>query len=85
MADKPAVGTIGPDGSYELETAGVKGALVGFHKIRIVSQELAKDETDTMPASLIPDRYNRPKTSGLTEEVKAGDGNLIDLKLTTNP
>jgi hypothetical protein len=79
----PAVGTIAEDGAYELTTAGVDGAIVGTHKVRVISQELPKDETDTFPPSLIPSRYNNEQTSGFVVEVKEGTTNSIDLPLSS--
>lgn len=79
----PAVGGIDEEGQFELETAGVRGALVGFHKIRIESRRPPRDETDTWPPSLIPARYENPVSSGLTAEVKADEKNVIDLQLSS--
>jgi len=74
-----------PKGQFELTTAGVKGALVGFHKIAVEARKAPKNETDTMPPSLIPARYHNPATSGLSVEVKKGEKNLIDLRLKSKP
>ncbi len=85
----PAVGTIGPDGHYELETTGnrgvVKGAAVGHHKVRVDIRAEPRDEKDTLPQSLIPTKYNNPETSGLEFDVVAGKDNVIDIPLSTKP
>lgn len=76
-----AVGEIQPDGSYTLVTAGQAGAPVGFHKVKVTARAEPKDETDTLPESLIPMRYENPDASGLTAEVKANQSNTIHLPL----
>ncbi|MBN2295229.1 MAG: hypothetical protein JXM70_22555 [Pirellulales bacterium] len=78
----PAVGRIDSEGRYTLKTAGEDGAIVGFHKVRIEARREPRNEMDTMPPSLVPERYMNPDTSGLTFEVKAGEENKIDLPLT---
>ena len=77
-----ATATIGADGTYTLTTAGAPGAMVGWHEVRIISQQEPRDETDTDPASLIPKRYNQPETSELRFEVQAIESNVIDIPLT---
>jgi hypothetical protein len=72
-------------GHFDVTTAGVKGALVGSHKIRVEARAKPKDETDTMPPSLIPAKYNNPSTSGLHADVKADQKNVVDLALESKP
>jgi hypothetical protein len=82
----PAVGGIDSTGHYELSTdrqSDGDGAVVGFHQVRIIANEPAKDAMQSMTPSLIPLRYNNEATSGLHFEVKAGQENDIDLPLTT--
>ena len=85
----PAVSTIDENGHYELETAGkrdpIKGAAVGFHKVRLDIKAKPRDEKDTLPPSLIPTKYNDPNKSGLRYEVVAGKDNVIDIPLLTAP
>ena len=81
----PAVGFTNDQGEYELVTATVKGAIVGHHKIRVEARAEPKDETDTFPPLLTPDRYANEATSGLTAEVKAGEHNVVNLPLTKLP
>lgn len=76
-----AVGAIGPDGKYELVTAQVKGAMVGKHTVMVESRAQPKNEMDTLPALLVPEKYTRHETSGLKQEVVAGKANEINLKL----
>jgi hypothetical protein len=80
---KGAAGVAASDekGHYEVTTAGVKGALVGSHKIAVEARKRPKDGTDTLPPSLIPTRYNNPSTSGLATEVKKDQKNVVDLPL----
>lgn len=81
-----AVGTIDSEGHYRLKTAGVEGAIVGFHKVGVyaLKQEPA-DETAPPPPPLIPPKYFNPETSGLRAEVIAGQENEIDFPLRSGP
>ncbi len=79
----PAVGVIQSDGSYALETAGVAGALVGKHRVRIVARNVVVNQLDPPPEALIPMRYFNHRTSDLTVEVKPDIANVITLDLTT--
>jgi len=81
----PAVGNINATGRYTLKTAGVEGAIVGHHKVRVEARQEPKNEMDTMPLSLIPEKYNDENASGLTFEVKAGQDNVCDLPLESGP
>ncbi len=82
-AGTPAVGNIGGDGRYTLRTAGAQGAIVGHHRVRVEARAEPKNEMDTWPPSLIPERYNHEQTSGLIFEVTAGGRNEIDIELTS--
>ena len=77
------VGEIDETGHYEITTAGEKGAIVGFHKVGVVAEEEYDPSMTSFAPSLIPLRYNDPLSSGLVFEVKAGEDNVIDLKLTS--
>ena len=82
----PAVGGIDSTGHYQLSTdrqSEGDGAVVGFHLVRVMANEPAKDAMQSMTPSLIPLRYNNEGTSGLHFEVKAGQDNEIDLPLTS--
>ncbi len=81
----PGVGNIGTDGRYEITTAGVRGAVVGSHKIRVEATEPRLSDDDPPGVSLIPLRYNNPATSSLTAEVKADQENNVPLELTSDP
>jgi len=81
----PGVGSIDSNGRYEISTAGVKGAIVGKHKVGVVALEEFDPMTTSYAPSLIPERYNDANSSGLAFEVKAGEENVIDLKLTSGP
>jgi hypothetical protein len=72
-------------GHFDVTTAGVKGALVGAHKIRVEARARPKDETDTLPPSLIPAKYNNPNTSGLRADVQADQKNVVNLPLKSEP
>ena len=77
----PGVAFTDEKGHYEVTTASVKGAVVGSHQIGVIARKPPKNEMDTLPASLIPVRYNNPATSKLTAEVKAGQNNEVNLTL----
>lgn len=76
-------GRIGPDGKYEISTAGVSGALVGHHLVAIEAFEASDLSDHSISPSLVPQRYTNFHTSGLTAEVKAGENNVVDLELTS--
>lgn len=78
-----AVGTIDASGHYELTTAGVKGAIIGPHVVTVTARAVPKDETDTLPMSLIPEKYSIPDSSGIKKEVTAGAPNVINIELTS--
>ena len=79
------MGLINSEGRYTLKTAGVEGALVGHHKVRVEARQQPKNEMDTWPPSLIPEKYSNEKTSGLAFEVKGGTRNVCDLDLRSRP
>ncbi len=82
-AGKQAAGKIQPDGTFQLTTRqGNDGAVEGAYQIVVYSlkgQEqgpASRDETETgkarrpaKPAYMIPEKYARPETSGLTDNV----------------
>jgi len=78
-----AGGTIGPDGSYTLQ------AVAGTHRVAVKAvpapppgmNPMQNPEGYVPPAPLVPAKYNRTATSGLTVEVKATDENVADLAL----
>ena len=80
-----ASGTTNAQGEYELETATVKGAIVGHHKVSVEARAPPKDEYDTLPELLTADIYADHENSGLTAEVIEGRANVIDFPLTTEP
>jgi len=79
-----ASGDIQEDGTYELYTAGERGAAVGWHKVR-VSGHQETDYDNPGPQFTIPILYNDPEKSGLRKEVTAGAVNTIDLELKGRP
>lgn len=81
---RAGTGVIAADGSYTLTTYQPDdGALVGRHKVSVAIP--LGSETASAQASPIPQRYMSADSSGLAFEVKAGEENRIDLKLTTAP
>ncbi|MCG6155034.1 hypothetical protein [Rubinisphaera margarita] len=80
----PATGQIQPDGSYVMKTYfSADGAVLGEHKVTITALDmgtgLPEDEA-TEPKALIPEKYSRDATSGLTATV-GDDENEIDFPL----
>jgi len=80
-----ATGLIGPDGSYRLQTENPgDGALIGDYNVTIS----ARDEPvldyipkkPVPPKLLVPEKFEKPATSGLTAGVKGGS-NPIDFNL----
>ena len=80
-----AYGTTDAEGKYELETATVRGAIVGHHRISVEARAQPKDEFDTLPELLTPAFYGDVETSKLTAEVADGERNTVDLKLVSLP
>lgn len=79
------VGRIDEKGRFTITTVGVKGAVVGHHKIRVKSEEPFNEEAFSQGKTLLPESYNHHDTSRLTAEVKAGEKNQVDLKLSSAP
>jgi hypothetical protein len=82
-----AYGVLEPDGTYTLSTYSQgDGAVIGKHKIAIVSKEEQTNfEANAPPTDgkwLIPAKYFLEATSGLTADVKAGQENEINFELT---
>jgi hypothetical protein len=75
IAGPAAQAKIGPDGTFQLGTFKPgDGAIVGMATVRVFCR---KDITppggeQAWGPSLIPERYNRFDTSGLTVDIKAG-------------
>ncbi len=77
----PSYGAADQDGHYALGyKRGQAGALIGWHTIRIERGAHDEPGSQSKPQAL-PARYNT--ASELREEVKAGEDNVLDFKLTT--
>jgi hypothetical protein len=89
----PARGSLGPlaraeiqpDGTYSLLTGDQPGATPGWHRVTVVSVQVASQpepgQRFAMPHSLLQPRYRDPDLSGLTCEVKPAQDNLLDFNL----
>jgi hypothetical protein len=79
-----AMGTIGPDGSYAVKTAGKDGAAVGKHKVKVMSRRVVTPEEAKnlkIGELLTPPIYARDDATPLSFEVKKGDNTYsIELK-----
>jgi hypothetical protein len=80
-----ALGEIQPDGTYVLKTGESPGAVAGWHRITVVAVQAASapqpGQRFAIPQSLVPERYRDPELCGLSREVKAGEGNVLDFDL----
>jgi hypothetical protein len=83
---RPASGKIQPDGTYSLSTFSEgDGAVAGHYTVSIVANEADTTKMprpgEKPPKDLVPKKYSRPETSGLTADVekKANEVNF-DLK-----
>jgi hypothetical protein len=75
---KVAVGTIAADGTYTVATEDGPGAPAGWYRVTIGALTGASPTFDTIPISLIPDKYRDPANSQLQCEVVANrDNNLV--------
>jgi hypothetical protein len=85
-AGRGASAKIQSDGTFELSTEGKKdGATIGTHKVSVVAYDAPANAGPEAGAGklLVPQRYTNPDSSGLTIEVKAGETNAPELKLTS--
>jgi hypothetical protein len=74
------------NGQFELSTFGKNdGAVSGTHKVIVTAREPAQGSRSEPIAGklLVPQRYTNPDVSGLSIEVKAGEVNTPELKLTS--
>ena len=80
-----------PDGTYEVSMVSGRGLPLGTYQVAVtvpLVDEADKPKTLDAPprwkvgnlASMVPPRYNRPETSGLTLTVHEGD-NVYDVDL----
>jgi hypothetical protein len=83
-AGRGANALIQPDGTFTLKTRDQDGALIGTHKVAVLSHEggTGSGPEASIGKLLVPERYINPETSGLTIEVKPDDNN-VELKLTS--
>jgi hypothetical protein len=80
-----ASGEIQPDGTYRLTTYKPHdGAVIGAHKIMIVAVQdtggRLPEERAATPPLVVPEKYMRTATSGLSADVKEGE-NTFDFEL----
>lgn len=81
-----ATGQLAADGTFVLSTYGHgDGAIVGLNKVAVAPSP--EDESGKHPPGYvaIPNRYQNSESSRLEREVKAGENNVFDLKLSTAP
>jgi hypothetical protein len=92
-AAREATGRIQPDGSFVMTTfQRGDGVVVGEYDIAVSAysnQELSRQETESGvhsagPKLLIPERYLKSSTSGLSDTVAAGHPGFKQIELTDN-
>jgi hypothetical protein len=90
-AAREATGRIQPDGSFVMTTfQKADGVVVGEYDITVSAysgQELSRQETESGvhpagPKLLIPERYLKSSTSGLSDTVEAGHSGVKQIELT---
>jgi hypothetical protein len=69
-----AMGEIGADGRYSLNTDGAPGAAPGWHRVSVA-------RLDSTYGPRLPERFRDPNLSKLRVEVVAGRDNALDFKL----
>jgi hypothetical protein len=82
----PATGLTDSEGRFELMTLDQPGAVVGAHQVTITPNQGPIEmplpgQPPAKPKSAVPQKYTRAETSGLTAEVKAGEGNQFEFDL----
>ncbi len=85
-AGRPATALIQPDGTYVLSTFKEKdGAVPGRFRVTITATTAEPNQMprpgEPPPKNLVPKKYNRPETSGLTAEVEKKDNKDFDFDL----
>jgi predicted small secreted protein len=80
-------GTVDADGNYTLATKGKNGAPPGWYKVIVTAREEAASVQPKNPKyaarSLLPAKYGRAETSGLSIEVVENPAlGVYDLKLS---
>jgi hypothetical protein len=65
------------DGTYVLTTGPENGCVPGWHRITI----MAGDPSSLGVPLALPRKYTDPTMSGLSQEVKGGEDNTVDLYL----
>jgi hypothetical protein len=76
-------GKINPDGTYELNTGGKKGAPLGKYKVRVSAFENRPEEGPVTPRYMLDDKYYAADKTDLTLEVVDNPApGQYDLKVT---
>ena len=83
---RPATALIQPDGTYVLGTFKEKdGAVPGHFRVTVTATTADPNQMprpgDPPPKNLVPKKYNRPESSGLTADVEKKDTKDFDFDL----
>ena len=77
---KPA-GEADEEGGFALRWIDQDGAPPGSYDVIIMAFKPGNTDTEAQPETLIPLKYNNPKTSGLTAVIKESGENVFDFNL----
>ena len=85
MAERPAA-EVDAEGAYELLCNEQAGAPPGKYEVVVMAFKPVVEtdpnyDSEARPPSLIPEKYNNPKTSGFTAVVKEEGANDFNFKL----
>jgi hypothetical protein len=76
---------IQPDGTYILQSKGVRGATAGWHRVTVMALESSSPNDPVgapiVPRSLLPEKYRDPELSGLSCRIEGGRENSFDFDL----
>jgi hypothetical protein len=83
---RPATALIQPDGTYVLSTFEEKdGAVPGHFRVTVTATTADPNQMprpgEPPPKALVPKKYNRPESSGLTADVDKKDNKDFDFDL----
>jgi hypothetical protein len=79
----PASGVIDSSGNYKMTTFKTgDGVIPGDYQVSVIVLEGADPATKSEGKRVLPEKYDKAATSGLTTSIKPGEGpKTIDLKL----
>jgi len=79
MTDRPAA-TVDAEGNFEVFCDDQPGAPPANYRVIVMAFKPSEDD-EQKPPSLIPERYNSDKTSGISANVKEDGDNVFNFKI----